>query len=179
MMDKIGKPRGLIDYMAFTDEARERSGLPPKSVWKHIFRPRTILYTTLWSLVGVGLVVALFMRSDIDMTVAPVRNPTFVTLSDGSIRNTYDIRLRNKHGEDRPFRVSLKGDLALRVQIEGSVYETVDVPADTAKLVRVYVTAPKGSAPADSERVEFRFWVEDLTNGERAFKDSVFNGKAN
>ncbi|PID40839.1 MAG: cytochrome c oxidase accessory protein CcoG [Rhodobacterales bacterium] len=179
MMAKIGKPRGLIDYMAYTDEARERAGHDPKPIWQHIFRPRTILYTTLWSLVGVGLLVALFVRSDIDMTVAPVRNPTFVTLSDGSIRNTYDVRLRNKHGEQRPFRLTLNGDPALRIGVQGSPYETVDVPADTTKLVRVYVTAPKGSAPANSERVEFRFWVEDVSNGDRAHKDSVFNGRAN
>lgn len=179
IMDKIGKPRGLIDYMAFTDETSERAGNAPKSVWKHIFRPRTIMYTTLWSLVGVGLIVALFMRSDIDMTVAPVRNPTFVTLSDGSIRNTYDIRLRNKHGEARPFRLTVNGNPSLRVQVEGSPYEVVNVPADTSFLVRTYVVAPKGSIPANSERIEFRFWVEDTSNGDRAYKDSVFNGRAN
>ena len=179
MMEKIGKPRGLIDYMAYTDEKAEREGGTAKNIWKHVFRPRTILYTGLWSLVGVGLIVALFIRADIDMTVAPVRNPTFVTLSDGSIRNVYEVKLRNKHGEERPFRMSLRGDPTLRLSIEGSAYESVDVPADTAKPVRVYVTAPKGSIPAESERVDFRFWVEDMTNGERAFKDTVFNGKAN
>jgi polyferredoxin len=39
VMDKIGKPRGLIDYLALTDETSERAGNPPKSVWKHVFRP--------------------------------------------------------------------------------------------------------------------------------------------
>ncbi len=90
--------------MALTDEVAERKGATPKSVWKHVFRPRTIMYTTLWSAVGIGLVVALFMRSDIDVNVTPVRNPTFVTLSDGSIRNTYDVRLLNKLGEDAVFQ---------------------------------------------------------------------------
>ncbi|MEC9103400.1 MAG: FixG Ig-like domain-containing protein, partial [Pseudomonadota bacterium] len=119
------------------------------------------------------------IRPDIDMTVAPVRNPTFVTLSDGSIRNTYDVRLRNKHGEERPFRMSLTGNPALRIQIEGTPYETVTVPADTAKLVRVYVVAPADSAPAEDERTEFRFWVEDITNGDRAHAASIFNGRSN
>ena len=119
MMDKIGKPRGLVDYLALSDEENERAGQPPKNIWKHVFRPRTILYTSLWSLVGVGLLFALFIRSDIDMTVAPVRNPTYVTMSDGSIRNTYDVRLRNKHGEDRPFHLTISGDLTMRIQLEG------------------------------------------------------------
>jgi cytochrome c oxidase accessory protein FixG len=177
IMAKVGKPRGLIDYMALTDEARERSGLPLKPVWKHVLRPRTILYTGLWSLVGIALVVALFIRSDIDVTVAPIRNPQFVTLSDGSIRNSYDIRLRNKHGETRPFRISITGDNSLRTSLEGTIYETVDVPANEQVLQRVYVIAPPGSDAAASERTEIRFWVEDLSNGDRAYKDSSFNGK--
>ena len=179
IMEKVGKPRGLIDYMALTDEVAERAGNPPKSVWKHVFRPRTLLYTTLWSLVGVGLVVALFVRADISVTVAPVRNPTFVTLSDGTIRNTYDVRLRNQHGEDRPFEISVKGHPALRVQLEGTPYGSVNVPADTTQLQRVYVLAPPNSEPAESERWDIRFWVEDISNGERVYKDTIFNGRAN
>ena len=179
VMDKIGKPRGLIDYLALSDEPAERAGTPPKSIWKHIFRVRTILYTTLWAAVGIGLVVALFMRSDIDLTVAPVRNPTFVTLSDGSIRNTYDVRLRNKHGEARPFQITVDGAPEFRVELEGVPATTVEVPADTSKLQRVYVVAPPGTDAAEHERTEFRFWVEDLDSGDRAYNDSVFNGRAN
>jgi cytochrome c oxidase accessory protein FixG len=179
MMAKIGKPRGLVDYLALSDEPYERAGQPPKSVWKHVFRPRSVLYTVLWSLVGFGLLFALFIRADIDMTVAPVRNPTFVTLSDGSIRNTYDVRLRNKNGEDRPFHLSITGDLAMRIQLEGTVYETVTVPADSTMLQRVYIVAPKSSDAAAGETTDVRIWVEDTASGERAFKDTIFNGRAN
>ena len=179
MMDKIGKPRGLIDYMALTDEVNERAGKPPKPIMKHILRPRTILYTGLWALVGFGLMFALFIRSDIDMTVAPVRNPTFVTLSDGTIRNTYEVRLRNKHGEDRPFNLTVKGDLAINLQLEGTAYSTVTVPADSTKLQRVYLLAAPSSDAANNERTDIRLWVEDTSTGDRDYRDSVFNGKAN
>jgi len=179
MMQKIGKPRGLIDYLALSDETLERTGNPPRSIWKHIFRPRTILYTTLWSLVGLGLVFALFIRSDIDVTVAPVRNPTYVTLSDGSIRNTYEVRIRNMHGEDRPFRVSITGDLTMNVELEGTIYDSLTVSADEMKIQKVYIIAPPGSDAAESERVDVRIWIEDLINGDRAYKDTIFNGRAN
>ena len=179
IMEKVGKPRGLIDYLALSDEPRERAGEKPRTAWFHIFRIRTMMYTTLWALVGVGLVFALFIRPEIDMTVAPVRNPTFVTLSDGSIRNTYDVRLLNKHGEDRPFRMSVVGHPALRVQLEGTPYETVNVPANETFLQRVYVVAAPGSDPAEAERSDIRFWVEDLTNGDRAYTDTIFNGRTN
>ena len=176
IMTKIGKPRGLIDYLALSDETLERSGEEPRPVWKHILRPRTILYTVLWSAIGIGLVFALFLRADIDMTVAKVRNPMFVTLSDGTIRNTYDIRLRNKHGEDRRFHLSITTDEPLRIDLEGTDELWVNVPADTTLLQRVYVMAKQGSNVAGQDRSEFRFWIEDLGSTDRASKDAVFNG---
>ena len=129
------------------------------------------------SLVGFGLVFALFIRPDIEMTVAPIRNPINVTLSDGSIRNTYDLRLRNKNSEPRDFALTLIGDLGLRIELEGVRGNVVTVPADTALLQRAYVVTPPGSAPAEAERTEFRFWVVDQTSGERSYKDSTFFGK--
>ncbi|MEM0976815.1 MAG: cytochrome c oxidase accessory protein CcoG [Pseudomonadota bacterium] len=177
VMDKIGKDRGLIDYLALSDETAERSGAAPRAVWQHVLRPRTVLYSVAWGLMGVALIYGLFIRPEIDMTVAAVRNPTFVTLSDGSIRNTYDVRLRNKHGEERPFRVALTGAPDLRVQVEGTPYDTVNVPADNTMLQRVHVVAPRGSVSALGDRIEFRLWVEDISNGERAHADTTFNGQ--
>ncbi len=178
VMDRIGKPRGLIDYLALSDEGRERAGNPPRPNWQHVFRLRTLIYTGLWSLIGLLLLYALFIRPEIELTVAPIRNPQFVTLSDGSVRNAYDLRLRNKHGEDRPFRIQITGDLALRLDLEGTPYVQTTVSADETALQRVYVIAPPGSDPAQADRTEIRFWVEDGVSGERAHKDSIFNGKA-
>lgn len=177
MMAKVGKPRGLVDYFALKDEVRERTGGDPVPVWKHILRPRTILYTSLWSLVGLGLVFALFIRSPIDVTVRPERNPLFDVMSDGSVRNTYELRIRNMHGEERPFRITLSGDPMLFVQIEGTPYQTVNVGADEMLIQRVYVTAPAGSEQTEAARTDFRFWVQDLASNDRTYEDTHFNGR--
>ncbi len=177
MMAKVGKERGLIDYMALTDEESERAGNKKVSVWKHIFRLRTIIYTILWSGIGIGLTVALFMRGNIDMTVAPVRNPLYVTLSDGTIRNTYDIRLRNMTHDDAQFALSVVSDAALEISLEGEEGIFVTVPADETHLQRVYVLAAPGSDAATSERTDIRFWIENMATTERASQDSSFVGK--
>jgi cytochrome c oxidase accessory protein FixG len=177
VMDRIGKPRGLIGYMALKDEAVERAGGHPKQLWKHIFRPRTILYTTLWSAVGVALIVALFLRSPIDFSVTPERNPLFVTLSDGSIRNAYEIRLRNKNAEDRPFLLSITSDAPLALSLEGRESYVVTVPADETLTQRVYVTAPPGSRAAVTDRTAIRLWIVDQVNQDRVHVNTVFNGK--
>jgi len=176
VMEKIGKPRGLIDYLALSDEPRERAGEPPRPIWQHVFRLRTLIYTAIWSAVGVGLLYALFIRTDIELTVAPVRNPTFVTQSDGSIRNIYDIRLRNKAGEDREFLLSLTSDEVLQIDLEGEEAGSITVPANSTYLQRVYVTARDEDPASDADVTDLRFWIEDLESGERASKASTFNG---
>jgi len=181
-MDKIGKPRGLVSYMALTDEAAERAGKPPKSVWKHILRPRTILYSVLWSAVGVMLVVALFMRHNLDVSVTPVRNPTFVVLSDGAIRNTYNLRLRNKHGEDRWFNFSANSPATLVLSLEGADGLRVLVPANETKDQRLYITAAPDSLGAATDHTPVRLWISDVDGfevprAERVYHDTVFNGQ--
>ena len=177
MMDKIGKPRDLIGYLALTDETRERAGQTPRSVWSHVFRARTVLYTVLWAGVGIGLVVALFLRSPIDVNVTPVRNPTFVTLSDGSIRNAYDIRLRNMHGEDAQFTLAVTSDSFVTLSLEGEDGLSVTVPANETMSQRVYLTAAPDSRAAEEDRTEVRLWVEELGTTNRVHHDTIFNGK--
>jgi cytochrome c oxidase accessory protein FixG len=178
VMDKIGKPRGLIDYLALSDETAERAGAKPVPLWRHILRPRTILYTVMWAAIGLGLVYALFIRSDIEMTVSPVRNPTYVLQSDGSIRNIYDVRLRNKSGNAREFHLNLTSDETLRIELEGKEGAlSLNVPADTTVLQRVYVTARPQDTAAVQNNTDLRFWVEDLDSGNRASQSTVFNGR--
>jgi len=177
MMAKIGKPRGLIDYMALTDEASERAGNKKRSVWKHILRPRTILYTAMWAAIGVALVVLLFIRSEIDVTVSPIRNPTYVVLSDGTIRNTYDLRLMNMQNEARDFEITVTSEAALGVALEGSDGVTVTVPADSTRLQRVYVLSAPDDPAARAASTDLRFWIEDELSGIRSYQDTIFNGR--
>ncbi|MEM6477820.1 MAG: cytochrome c oxidase accessory protein CcoG [Pseudomonadota bacterium] len=177
IMTKLGKPRGLVDYLALSDESRERAGNAPIPAWRHILRTRTIAYTLIWALCGVMLVYALFVRASIDFTVAQIRNPQFVTLSDGAIRNTYDIRLRNKNGEPRTFILTVLGSDDIGLSIEGRASNETLVPADQTALHRVYLLAPRGTDAAAFERTEIKFWVEDSLTGERVSVGSHFNGK--
>ena len=62
----------MIDYLALSDEEQERSGAKPRPIWQHVFRFRTMLYTALWASIGLAMLYALFIRSDIGLTVAPV-----------------------------------------------------------------------------------------------------------
>jgi len=90
-----------------------------------------------------------------------VRNPTFVVLSDGTVRNIYDVRLLNKLGDDRAFTLSLVSDQPLDITLEGADLDIVTVPANETMLQRVYVSAAPGTPAASADRTDLRFWVED------------------
>ena len=177
VMGKLGRDRGLIDYLALSDEPREAAGEKPRPIWQHILRPRTILYSILWAAMGAALVFALFIRTNFDVSAAPVRNPTYVTMADGSVRNSYELRVRNKHPEERLFRITAHGDPAARLSLEGAAYSSVVVAPDDTLILRTYVTATKDSVFAQAHSSELRFWIEDLANGDRVHVDTTFNGK--
>ncbi|MEM9756097.1 MAG: FixG Ig-like domain-containing protein, partial [Pseudomonadota bacterium] len=123
------------------------------------------------------LVVLLFIRSEVDVTVAPIRNPQFVMLSDGSIRNAYDLRIRNMQNEERVYHLSLRADGILQIELEGTRGLTVTIPPESTYQQRVYVTARPQDAAADADRTPFRFWVEDQDAEIRTFQDTTFHGR--
>ncbi|MGR3839129.1 MAG: cytochrome c oxidase accessory protein CcoG [Cognatishimia sp.] len=177
VMAKLGRDRGLIDYLALGDEPMERAGQKPRPIWKHILRPRIILYTTLWAAFGLALVYGLFIRADFDVTVSPLRNPTFVTLSDGSVRNVYELRLRNQFATPRDFDMQVSGLDGALVTAEGLSGTLLTVPADQTLKLRAYVTVPADNIAAQSHVTNIRFWIEETGSGDRTYENSSFNGK--
>ena len=177
VMDKVNKPRGLIGYMALTDEIREREGQAPKSIWKHVFRPRTIVYTVLWAGIGLGLLLALFLRTDVDMSISPIRNPTHVVLADGSVRNAYDIRLRNMNQEPREFFLSVAELDTIDLTMEGIDGQSVLVGPDEQLNQRVYLTAHPNTPESADATTPVRIWVSVTGSEERVYGPTVFNGR--
>ena len=124
-------------------------------------RPRTFWYMGILSIVGGIMLYGLTSRAPLEMHVQHDRNPLFVTLSDGTIRNGYNINILNKTYEDRTYRLSVRGieGAELRVQGAGTVdAEALHVFADKVGHYRVFVTAPKQS----DARAPVEFLLEEV-----------------
>ena len=75
-----------------------------------LVRPRTIIYAALITAVALVFLTAMAFRSaPWTSTCIHDRNPLFVKLSDGSIRNGYTLRVLNKAQEQRSFALAIEG----------------------------------------------------------------------
>ena len=177
VMAEVGRPRGLIDYITLEDSQAEAAGEERKLPWRNLFRPRPIIYFGTWCAIGLALLFALGERSRIDISVAADRNPPFMLMSDGSVRNAYTVRLRNMEGRPRQMAVALEGlpgavmwtDDTRRENAAREVVRTV--PTDAVQAVRVYVVAPSGT-----QGQEFTFTVTSQDEaGETDSSDARFD----
>ena len=102
-----------------------------------------------------GLLFALGTRQRIDLSVAKDRNPPFMLLSNGEVRNDYTIKLRNMETRVRPMAVMLEGLPGAVMWTDEMGRESASrelqftVAADQTKPVRIYVVAPEGVAEQD------------------------------
>ncbi|PWG01717.1 cytochrome c oxidase accessory protein CcoG [Sphingosinicella humi] len=164
VMTQIGRPRGLIDYATLEDCRTEAAGGTPKPLAKTIFRPRTLIYFTLWAAIGLAMLFALGARTRLDISAQQERNPIYVRLSDGDIRNSYTVKIRNMEARPRQVEVGIS-DLpeAVAWTIEGSREAAegtvpVNVPADSVAKVKLFVAAPAAGPQED----DFVFTVRSL-----------------
>ena len=177
VMDKVDKPRGLIGYVTLADGERERAGGQEVPVWRRIARPRVLLYTALWTGIGVALLAALMLRTDMSMSVEPVRNPINVVLSDGTVRNAYELRLRNMTGYDRDFRLSVVSEDPLSLELQGITGTAVTVPANETLRQRVYLTSPPDSAASREPILDIELVAEDAGSGRQVRQETIFHGR--
>ncbi|MER9559401.1 cytochrome c oxidase accessory protein CcoG [Mesorhizobium sp. M0323] len=201
VMDKLGKERGLISYATLSDYnanmmlataggsiavnpslVRTADGLFLDSVAhfhiRKIFRPRTYVYIAMWGLIGLGLLYSLMTRDRLEINVLHDRNPQFVTLSDGSIRNGYTVKLLNMIPEPRTIIVTIWGLPGAEMSIVG-----VDLPADRSfaiqvepdrlKMLKVFVRLPADEILGEAQIFTLR--VEDKASFESNEYIATFN----
>jgi cytochrome c oxidase accessory protein FixG len=173
VMDKVGLPRGLISYDTLANVERVRAGEKPRL---RLVRPRTLVYAGIIVVVGLIMLFTLATRSDLDVSILRDRNPLFVTLSDGSIRNGYTVKIINKQHAPRVFALEVDGIDGARLDVVGNevTADSLQVGPDSLESFRVFVAAPR--AALDDDSLDLRFQVVDKRTGEKVSYDSVFRG---
>ena len=168
VMTKIGKPRGLIDYATLEDCASERAGGAPQPLRKTLRHPRTLAYLGIWSGVGAAMLLSVGDRTRLTISAQHQRNPAFVQLSDGQVRNDFTVKLRNMEGRPRILEVRLSGLPGATLWVQGGSRAAATgsvrslVPADSLAKLPISVAAPPGGQASQP----FAFTVRSGTGEE-------------
>jgi len=173
VMVRIGQPKGLIAYD--TDANVERRLKGKKARFRFI-RPRTVFYAAVLAVVSAIMVVGLSTRRTVDLDVLRDRNPNFVTLADGAIRNAYTLKLMNRFGAPRDFVLSVSAVNAQRINVIGvdnaSPPVRLAVEGDKVRSLRVLVTVARKDLHGGSQPINFA--LTDTASGEKRSVDTVF-----
>ncbi|WP_374282063.1 cytochrome c oxidase accessory protein CcoG [Novosphingobium sp.] len=169
VMVQLGRPRGLIDYATLEDCKLEREGETPRPISRALFHTRTLIYVGVWAAIGFALLFALGNRQRLDISVQKDRNPPYMLMSGGELRNAYTVKLRNMESRPRPMQVTIDGLPGGTMWTDDMPSEKAartlkfDVAADRADPMRFYVVAPSGTRP---QHFEFKLKALDAEGGE-------------
>jgi polyferredoxin len=145
VMDKVGYPRGLVKY---STENAMNNHWTPEQTWRHVFRPRVLLYIGILVLVVAALLTSLGLRKPFKVDVVRDRASLARIVSGGQIENVYRLQIMNAAETPLDFRLTAQGlpnlslvtDSAVRVAPTESLWVSV-------RLQLPYDAAPAGSHP--------------------------------
>ena len=147
VMDRIGRPRGLIRYSS----KDQLQGEP-----RRILRPRVVVYPLLVLLVWGALGVALAHRAPAEITVLRGLGSPFTLLPSGEVSNQLRVKIVNRGSEERHYRIHLAEDAILRLVAPDT---PLPVGGGKSATATVFVIAPR-SAFVHGQR-DIRLHVED------------------
>jgi cytochrome c oxidase accessory protein FixG len=152
VMTKIGKPTKLIKY---TSLDALKSNKEQKAPYK---RPRILLYGTVLMMAFGMIVYGMLNLAPLELKVLHGRAPLFVQLSDGSVRNKYDLKIVNKTDKVKFVNISVESDIK-NLKITGDT-KNVKVGVGTVGSNVIYLAAQR----VDVKGEEVIFVVDDGVN---------------
>ncbi len=177
VMEKLMLPRGLIHYDTENNQLaraeQKRQGQPLTRGRMQWIRPRTIFYVAILSLVGSLMLAAILLRTETDLNIIHNRSPQYVRLSDGDIRNNYQLKVLNKTHFDRDYIVTVDGLTPTSVDLlaAGDVpVSSFRVPANSVGEFRLQLTAASGGV----KRQPIVFHLTDKASAKAALHASYF-----
>ncbi|HEY0105566.1 MAG TPA: cytochrome c oxidase accessory protein CcoG [Rhizomicrobium sp.] len=173
VMARVGLPGRLIAYDT-DDNVRRRS--EGRGARFRFVRPRTVLYGAVLAVVAATMLVSFLTRHSLGLDVIRDRNPDFVTLSDGAVRNGYTLKLMNHADMARDFYLSLDAIKPVKVNVIGvgvvALPIRLAVEADKVRAVRILVTVARKDLAGGSQDIGFA--LREARTGERRVAGAVF-----
>lgn len=178
VMQRFGLPPELITYDSINNQVARSRGEKTRI---RLLRPRTIAYMAVLAIVAAVMVFSLSTRSRLEVNVIPDRQPLYVKLSDGSIRNGYTFKILNMKREPKSYILATDGLIGAEISVlgrhqESGPYVELFVGPDEVGTFKLFVKAPAESL--SGKLTNFGFYLIDEGTRESIQYTAVFNGPA-
>lgn len=154
VMDKVGKPRGLIRYTTENALAKHFSA---KEVVGHILRPRIILYAVILAGIIAASVWSLASRVPLKVDVIRDRSLLAREADDGRIENVYNLKIMNTTEQPKRYLLAVSGMDG--IEIVGAA--PVDVASAENHEVTLVVRVPPDSGKQGANTIYFDIKAEN------------------
>ena len=140
---------------------------------RSIIRPRTLVYFVGWAAIGLAMLTVLSLRSPLELNVLHDRNPLYVQLKDGGIRNGYDVKILNMTPDPRTVTVTTEGLPGAEMSLAGgtdtpSQTLTIELEPDKVLPLRLYIRVPAQDVTQKSQSFIMRITTPDGAVGASA-----------
>jgi cytochrome c oxidase accessory protein FixG len=144
VMARLDRPRGLIDFESWDNIERGRRA---EARTAHLVRPKTVGLAVITVGLAAGLAFLLATKATGALAVLHDRDPLAVTLSDGSVRNAYTVKLLNKGAVAHHYTLAIQGIDASMAIVGVDDGTPITVEPDGSESLRVTLTManPKDS----------------------------------
>ena len=154
IMEKVGKPKGLIRYMP---------SIGQKTV--NFFRPRVLAYSGVLLVLVSGLTWAISSKPSLHVQVLRSVDIPYFQKVDNTIEyvvNSYRLHVQNQQSRDVTLDVRFVGDAALKpgwkLQVPSAV---LTFKPQDFKMIPFLVEIPKADLPADG-KIKFQIQVDQV-----------------
>lgn len=148
VMDKIGKPRGLIRYDSTVGiEKKERK----------LITPRVLAYSAVLLVLVVTNIFLLSSRGDVNIILMRTPGLLYQKNEDGSINNLYKFQLVNKTNQDIPLEFRLAEGEAGQVRLVGD-----SIIAQPGKITEgaLFIDRPLKNGKSGNEKIPIEVWSD-------------------
>jgi cytochrome c oxidase accessory protein FixG len=149
IMDSVGYPRGLIRYTSDKALSGEKT---------RIFKLKNVGYVIGIVATITALIWSVATRSELELAVRQIRQPLSVTLSDGDIQNSYELKISNKSNKTGRYRITAK-DIDL-TRLDLGNFEEVSIPPE--RNLRVMARIKVNPDKVKQSKTLFHFVVTPL-----------------
>lgn len=149
VMDKMGYARGLVKYSTHNAVA---NGWSAAQTWRHVLRPRVLVYTAILAAVTAAMLVSLYLRTPFKVDVVRDRGALARIVGGGKIENTFRLQIMNATESEQAFTLSAQGLDGLTLEMDTP---KVLVGSTESRWVAVRLQLPYDGAAPGSHPIEF------------------------